>query len=893
MKKLILLTLVGLQLKACSCVEEPPPLPSGEGILRAGCPEPGQAKAMRIEDPAQRMQGDWVLGKHGDYLLMNEKVAIVVQDTAPSRSYFEYGGNLIDAVALNGCEQAGPEQFGELSFVLGKFAADDFSQSVLKGFRGESVELVNDGSDGKSAVVRVHGSEGMFWLVEYELIRMAALSGDGKALTEPIGLRIALDYILAPGSSVLRMDLHLTNPTEETHEVMFGQVVFPADTTSTIAFSNGSLQLGGRSLPLQLPWISWSSGESAYAMARDYSDLGLLSVAGVNAIFNVTDMLQPIVIEAGETQTRTTLLSTAAGHHNDAIIALSGTLEQPLPSRTWHLEPLAGRVVDESTSMGLDDVTLRVQMRNARNQWRDLSAIASVEGGFFDTSLPVFEPGGEVLRLIAERKGCDPSEPFEVSWPSIEPIEIRMPSQAFVELLVVDENDAPIPAKITLRRSDDARTVLWAPPWSSQQALPPGDYSWSATRGFEHQPMHGQITVVSGEPVRLDAKLPRLLNTEGWLASDSHIHSSPSEDSDVMIELRLLTLAAEGVEAFIGSDHEIITDLSPWREKTGLTDWVASVVGAELTSASTEHHTIAGLEARPLEPRGGIVAWGGLDMAQTHEGARQRGAQLIGLNHPRHGCNWLCLIDWDRLTGLARVANKRLLGLPDDAQLFSWDFDFIEYMNGPISPFMNPDNPRETGLFEDWQAMLNLGHRIVAVGASDAHGLSGVGDARSYVQSDVQVRDFVEADYLQPMLDGRVLVSAGAFAEVSIQGVGMGGTVQLDGDEVALELSVRALPEIDVDWILVTYNCDEVLRIRTDNPDDLIKFDGILRFAVQGDGHVAVMGFGSSDMPNGLANYRPDRTPRFTTNAIYVDADGDGEWTAPGGKTCSYNLTPP
>jgi hypothetical protein len=83
------------------------------------------------------------------------------------------------------------------------------------------------------------------------------------------------------------------------------------------------------------------------------------------------------------------------------------------------------------------------------------------------------------------------------------------------------------------------------------------------------------------------------------------------------------------------------------------------------------------------------------------------------------------------------------------------------------------------------------------------------------------------------------------------------------------------------------------LRIRTDNPDDLIKFDGILRFAVQGDGHVAVMGFGSSDMPNGLANYRPDRTPRFTTNAIYVDADGDGEWTAPGGKTCSYNLTPP
>jgi hypothetical protein len=30
-----------------------------------------------------------------------------------------------------------------------------------------------------------------------------------------------------------------------------------------------------------------------------------------------------------------------------------------------------------------------------------------------------------------------------------------------------------------------------------------------------------------------------------------------------------------------------------------------------------------------------------------------------------------------------------------------------------------------------------------------------------------------------------------------------------------------------------------------------------------------------------------------TTNAIYVDADADGEWTPPGGKTCTYSLDPP
>ena len=43
----------------------------------------------------------------------------------------------------------------------------------------------------------------------------------------------------------------------------------------------------------------------------------------------------------------------------------------------------------------------------------------------------------------------------------------------------------------------------------------------------------------------------------------------------------------------------------------------------------------------------------------------------------------------------------------------------------------------------------------------------------------------------------------------------------------------------------------------------------------------------------GLADYDPSRTPRVTTNAIYVDADEDGVWTPPGGKSCNYTLAPP
>jgi hypothetical protein len=49
----------------------------------------------------------------------------------------------------------------------------------------------------------------------------------------------------------------------------------------------------------------------------------------------------------------------------------------------------------------------------------------------------------------------------------------------------------------------------------------------------------------------------------------------------------------------------------------------------------------------------------------------------------------------------------------------------------------------------------------------------------------------------------------------------------------------------------------------------------------------------SSAIPEGLKNFNPNRVPRFTTNAIYVDADSDGVWTPPGGKTCTYTIEAP
>ncbi|MBM4393981.1 MAG: hypothetical protein FJ090_22875, partial [Deltaproteobacteria bacterium] len=56
------------------------------------------------------------------------------------------------------------------------------------------------------------------------------------------------------------------------------------------------------------------------------------------------------------------------------------------------------------------------------------------------------------------------------------------------------------------------------------------------------------------------------------------------------------------------------------------------------------------------------------------------------------------------------------------------------------------------------------------------------------------------------------------------------------------------------------------------------------------DAHVVVLGFGVQDMPRGLSGYDQQHVPRFISNPVLVDADGDGAWTAPGPKDCNTGV---
>lgn len=178
---------------------------------------------------------------------------------------------------------------------------------------------------------------------------------------------------------------------------------------------------------------------------------------------------------------------------------------------------------------------------------------------------------------------------------------------------------------------------------------------------------------------------------------------------------------------------------------------------------------------------------------------------------------------------------------------------------------------------------------------TDIHGQDVPGQPRTFFASATdEPLGLREEAFVASLIGGRALMSAGAFARVEINGLaGLGELVTDTDGAVDLELRIQAIPEIDVTHFLVFLNCDEALKLPTTKPDGLVKYEGTLSIPVLEDAHIVVAGFGVNRLPRGLSSFNPAGIPRFLTNPVFADADGNGRFDPPGGKECSYSIEPP
>lgn len=860
------------------------PLLPGVGLFRYGCPRPGQALAAEIRDDEVRMEGPDAIGGPGDFLLMNDRAAFIVTGVGPQKTYYYYPGILADAVALDGCAQAGPERFEEIAWIIARPQIADFPQSILRAFRGERIEVVSDGRDGE-ARVRVHGVDDIQWLVELELVKQVVLSGGRKDLSEQLGLELTVDYVLPADSRVLRIEVTARNLLPEAQPVTTGAMTLFGDTTDSQFFYDGDLSLGGFHVRLGLPWIVSTSGDGAWALTLTDANVATTHISGVDAILDANGVINPArLMPAGsgrESATFTWLFAVGDHDPNSAVRHLLAAYPRAIRGRPSALRPLSGRVVDAAGN-GLAGARLTLEMRNTGGVWAPLDALISGAGGRFAGEIA--DTGGE-LRVRATLPDRLTPEPVPLG--AEEAIEVAFGPAGALRYQVRDDEGRAMPAKVELWQGGRRTHFFYAVTEPRTVPVPPGQYELSVSRGIEYAIHRAPLAVPEDGTADIDVTLARLVNTDGWLSTDGHMHAGPSADSDVSLTERIESAAAAGLDVAIGTDHEIVRDWGEGVRASGLGAWIAAVGGQEITATLPEHINAYPWEADPTHFRGDPVVWYGMDLGGIYAAARERGAGVVQLNHPRQGCNYMCLVGYDRLTGGTRLQDPTLLGFFPDAELWSWDFDAIEYMNGLRSPLLDPNSPDDTGHFDDWMSFLNLGHRITAMGVTDVHS-HDLGNPRTYFAAPVEVPGFEPPMLAEAIRGGRAIVSAGAFARVSIGDAGPGDLATVDG-AATLAVRIEALPEIDVARFRVHVNCDQVLTVEATDPNGVVKYDGTVELPIDRDAHVVVLGFGDGPMPREIEGYDGRRTPRFTTNAIFVDADGDGVWTPPGGKACAYD----
>jgi hypothetical protein len=464
------------------------------------------------------------------------------------------------------------------------------------------------------------------------------------------------------------------------------------------------------------------------------------------------------------------------------------------------------------------------------------------------------------------------------------------PSTGSVRVRVLEAGTGrPLPARLTLLDSD-RRLVPLTPeksPWLAYRpgvlytgtgearfTVAPGQYTLHATRGLEYG-LATRALSVSSRPLDVELRLEREVDTRGYVAADTHIHTlTYSGHGDSTIQERMATIAGEGIELAIATDHNHHTDYAPAARATRTDGHFTPVIGNEVTTKAGHFN------AFPIRPGSKVPDYQSTDWKLLLEGIRATpGVRVVILNHPS-----------DNHGGFIPTDPRRFHPASGESRDGSpWDFDGIEVVTSAAlqSDWMKP--------YRDWFALLNRGRRTVGIGASDTHDVDRfiLGQARTYIAgtaADAAAIDVQQA--CDSILAGRVLVSMGLLAEAWVDGRSSAGDLATGkGRDMEVRVRVQGPRWIMADRVELFANGQRVAgRPLVHRSGGVVKAD--LTFRLPRARHdvwlVAIASGPGVDEPywpigRPYQPVRADWEPRVvgSTSAIRVDGDGDGNYSSP------------
>ena len=397
-----------------------------------------------------------------------------------------------------------------------------------------------------------------------------------------------------------------------------------------------------------------------------------------------------------------------------------------------------------------------------------------------------------------------------------------------------------------------------------------GEYTVFASRGFEWSVATQRVHIASGGSARLDFQLSRVVPTPGWVSCDTHVHTlTHSGHGDASLEERMLTLAGEGIELPVATEHNLNIDYAGAAQRVGVAEWFTPVTGNEVTTPAG-HFNIFPVDPAARPPDSRITDWPRL-MTALRATPRVR---VVVLNHPRNIHNNFQPF---AATNFNAVTGENLRG-PE------FSFDAMEVLNSSAqqSDFLL--------VYRDWFSLLNHGYRITAIGSSDGHDVSRyiVGQGRTYLACPDERPDRIDVPTAcSNLLAGRALVSMGLLTDVTVnERFKVGDLATNLGAEVRVTVRVLGPPWVSATNVWLFANGLKVREQALAHEHDRTvawtlarpKYDVHLVAIAAGPGIVAPYWA----IPRPYQPVSPHWEVRVigSTNPIWLDGDGDGRFTA-------------
>lgn len=618
-----------------------------------------EAALFEISDPADCIGGPVSRCRVGDYLLSNGKIRVVLQDVGRNLlAVGQFGGQIIDADLVRTGGDPDRDNFEEFAIAL----------NFENGARYTDLTIINDGSDGKPAVLRATGVDDLLDFVNPSTtVNDFGFPFPADADDTDLPVDIVTDYVLQPGDDYVRIETTITNTSASPTSFFLGGYFAPSGQIETFQPGYGLGEpLVATSCPASasnpcnlIAFGAFGDADGvSYGYVHDVPGSSSFSTSGVTIPLLGVDTILALLGAASPN-----FALTAAGTPGDAVtvtqyfVVGDGTVSSIVAARNEIQFRPSGTIEGTATIDGTPAAGVRVAVLGSPAEGPGLGVLdenvitqtVSDASGRYAMEVA---PGSYSVVAMAEGHpfeggGTTPMEhPVDVTAYLATMQNIAIPATGALDVVVTDESSAPLAARVTVVGFDPSRDPLntqsilgvvnntaglFRDPGQDTRLphgvaavhfidqtgvsgpipLEPGDYRVFVSHGPEYSLAFSDVTITAGATTPVALQVARVIDSTGFVSGDFHVHSIDSPDSKVTRHDRIVSMLAEGAEFFVPTDHESIQDFSADIAAAGASALLATAPGSEITTFDYGHFNAWPLTRDPSQPNGGGIDHGG------------------------------------------------------------------------------------------------------------------------------------------------------------------------------------------------------------------------------------------------------------------------------------------